>query len=1598
MRGASGDGPAVANYALPATNQLPQPFPPLSGDKNIAWGSALLRKDQHAATTLREIAGVAALAADGAKRVGIDLLAPADQVPSSPHESCDSGASQLLPAPQYSETLLNAASRHERESVSSNEGIILLKARTEVGPQGGGSITALWDTGAEGDFAAWHLVERLGLQDSLLPSTRMVKYADGSVRSARGELLMPLKLLTKGRNFTCTVRMVVADLQSRFDVVLGIPFCKAHRPRPDWDAMTVLLPETQRDGNTAWRAALRATAKAEGISQLELSVARMEAHWKTGQLDLETLHCLNIRPVQPRSSEKPPEATPSAEEIHLAQLRAQLFSEFASVFPDKLPNVDPATIGKEQPGKVLHKVVLKDGAQPYSRPLRRMSTQELDELKKQLQEYLDDGRLRPSESPWGTNVIFAKKKDGSLRFCVDYRGLNDLTVRNSYPLPHMEDLFDRLQGGQYYSKIDLRSGFFQIGMSQEDCAKTAFRTRYGHFEWTVLPMGLTNAPATFQHLMNHTFREFLDRCVLVFLDDIVVYSRTLEDHIRDVREVLTRLQKAGLYAKKSKCDLFRHEIEFLGHFVGRDGLRVMPDKVEAVQSWPTPRNASELRSFLGLAGYYRRFVKGFSALAAPLHNLTHTADGSPPYEWTATHQHAFDALRTALKQAPVLALPDPDRQYVVHTDASDFATGAVLQQDFGDGLRPIAFMSHKLSEAETRYPTHDKEMLAIMMMLSEWRIYLHGRQPFIIRICTDHNSLQYFMTQQSLSARQSRWLDKLADFHFKIEYMKGSTNVVADALSRRADHQPLEPLPAQTLLPGSVAAVTLAAFELHGTATITSDELRALPLLAPHTAQTLLTAALRAGRFRRRPPAVPITVALREEYTREATTSHEPDPDRPASNRAGSIIMPSQQCTAHTQKGTPCKRRTLKGHHCAGHMKLLQRLTVAKSSIGGAGLGLFVAKGAKVRPFKKGERIVLYTGDWVHVLPGAAGERQGGPYYLAVTRRLGVDAARTNTALGRWANAPRGARGPTGRPLRPNAVLSVNTQTKQGALKALRSINPGEEILVSYGNEYWQYVSDSDDENGDQVASALATLAQTLTAGPSTPMDAALRNAALADPAYRAVVAGLASKPDSNGRLTTDSGILYHDDRIVVPNDQALRTQLLAEAHDASGHTGVAATIDRLSQRVYWAGMSSSVHDYCVSCDSCQRNKVEQRRTAGLLRPPAIPEEPGYAINMDFVFGLPRTAAGHTGYLSITCRLSNWIAVALCPDEVDAEASAQLVFDHWVAHYGLPAEILSDRDPRFTGRFWQALWRALDTKLSMSTAGHPQTDGKAENRQRTANTMVRHYVDFEQSNWDTTLQRAVFTINHTRSVSTGLTPFEVMFRRSPRLPLDAALAPLRGSGAAASASGVPAAADFLQRHQYIWKAARANLLKAQQTQKRYADQHRRHESFAVGDEVLLSTRDLQLVTDKQRKRAAKLTSRFIGPFRILRVINDNAYELELPPQLRIHPTTNISKLRRYRRSPAQFAGRPQPLDRPPPDATDAGREEWVVERILASRKVGSSMHYLIKWLGYPNEESSWEPKKNLNCPEKLEEFESLQTTLASLFSEHAVGATGTAGS
>jgi hypothetical protein len=705
--------------------------------------------------------------------------------------------------------------------------------------------------------------------------------------------------------------------------------------------------------------------------------------------------------------------------------------------------------------------------------------------------------------------------------------------------------------------------------------------------------------------------------------------------------------------------------------------------------------------------------------------------------------------------------------------------------------------------------------------------------------------------------------------------------------------------------------------------------------------------------------------------------------------------MGSHQCAAIARTGRRCRAMTRHGEYCWTHLAQQRGVRIKQSTIAGAGKGLYAH-----RELAKGALVERYTGRYVRM--SDENDWKHSTYVLELTGELGIDAARTDAAAGRMVNDCRGS----GK--RPNVWFVANQRSKTVTLRALRRIRAGEELFVAYGRSYWAAPASlvAALRRSPRLADPKAPSAPDAAPGPSEdtadavpdPSDDAadgaaeplppelleqLRAAAAVDDAYQAILGNTSS--DGQHSLDVRDGFLWHGSRLVVPNDQRLRTLLLTEAHDAgtAGHTGVAATVDRLRQRVYWAGMHSDVHDYVVSCDSCQRNKVEQRRTAGLLRPPPVPDEPGYAINMDFVFGLPRTARGHTGYLSLTCRLSSMVQVALCSDDVTAEGAAQLVFNSWVMHYGLPAVIISDRDPRFTGRFWRALWALLDTQLHMSTAGHPQTDGKAENRQRTAGTMLRHYVDFEQSDWDEKLVRATFAMNHTRSVSTGLTPFEVMFRRAPRLPLDAALEPLRAHDSAADL--VPAATNFVQRHAYLWAAARDNLLKAQADQKRHADQHRRDERYSVGDEVLLSTRDLQLAADAGAKRAAKLTARFVGPFAVTRVINDNAYELELPPQLRIHPVQNVSKLRRYVRSPARFAGRPVPQDRPPPDCVDpAGGEVYVVERLLAQRRSGRRTEYLVKWEGYPNEDSSWVPRAHLNAPDLLAEFEARQQLAAPL--------------
>jgi hypothetical protein len=403
--------------------------------------------------------------------------------------------------------------------------------------------------------------------------------------------------------------------------------------------------------------------------------------------------------------------------------------QYADVFPDELPGLPPDR-------DIEFATELQPGTTSISKRPYWMPPAELAELKKQLQELLDKGCIRPSTSPWGCPALFVKKTYESLRLCIDYRPLNAVTIKNKYPLPHIDVLFNQLVRTKVFSKIDLRSSYHQIKIRASDIPKTAFSTRYGLYEFLVMSFGLTNAPAYFMYMMNSVFMLELDKFVVVFIDDILVYSKNEEEHARHLHVVLQRLREHRLYAKLSKCDFWLKEIKFLGHTISQAGIAVDPDKVQEVMNWKPPTTVRWIQSFLGLVGYYRRFIPDFSRIAKP---ITELLKKEAKFVWGQKCEDAFHTLRQHLTTAPVLAQPDTSKPFDVYCDASGTRLGCALMQD----NRVIAYASRALKPHEQNYPTHDLELAAVVHALKMWRHDLMGTH---CNIFTDHKSLKYIFT------------------------------------------------------------------------------------------------------------------------------------------------------------------------------------------------------------------------------------------------------------------------------------------------------------------------------------------------------------------------------------------------------------------------------------------------------------------------------------------------------------------------------------------------------------------------------------------------------------------------------------------------------------------------------------------------------------------------------------------------------------------------------------------------------------------------------------------------------------------------------------
>jgi transposase InsO family protein len=544
------------------------------------------------------------------------------------------------------------------------------------------------------------------------------------------------------------------------DIILGLPWLQEHNPTINWVTRKLLLEncDCTRSSKPAHRQ--RSMADEKTIN----NIASKQTHQRKRVVDSTMIRRKSLPDV--RVLEK--RATP---------VIPREYKEFAKLFEEEL---GPDALPKHQPWD--HEIKLEPGKEPGFQPIYKLSEKELEALRKYIDKMIKKGFIRRSESPAGFPVLFVPKKNGDLRPCIDYRKLNEITVKNRYPLPNIGELRDRLAHAEIFTALDLRGAYNLIRIKEGEEWKTAFRTRYGHFEYLVMPFGLTNAPATCQELINNVLREHLDIFVIAYLDDILIYSRNEKEHKEHVRTILTLLQQHSLLVDPDKCNWHQEEVEFLGCIVGKNGVKMSPDKIQVVKDWPTPKTVKEIQSFLGFVNFNRQFIQNFSKVAIPLTELTKK---DTPFEWTKKQDEAFETLKNACIEPPVLASFRSGEPLRFETDASDLAIGMCAKQERDGKWHPIAYHSRKFTSAEENYDVHDKELLAIVVALEHWRVYAESCSDLVI--FSDHKNLVNFTTTKTLNRRQVRWSEQLGQHKFKIVYTPGKDNGRADALSRRSD-------------------------------------------------------------------------------------------------------------------------------------------------------------------------------------------------------------------------------------------------------------------------------------------------------------------------------------------------------------------------------------------------------------------------------------------------------------------------------------------------------------------------------------------------------------------------------------------------------------------------------------------------------------------------------------------------------------------------------------------------------------------------------------------------------------------------------------------
>ena len=1280
-------------------------------------------------------------------------------------------------------------------------------------------------------------------------------------------------------------------------------------------------------------------------------------------------------------------------------------------------------------------IELVPGAKSVQIRQYRLTPREQQELEEKVRSFIDQGWIEPSVSGWSSSVLFVPKPGGKLRFCVDYRRLNAVTQLDKSPIPLQEEMLDKLHGAHYFSALDLASGFYQLSIDEESRPLTAFPTSKGQYQWKVMPMGLTNAPAIFQKAMTAILDSHIrGGYCLVYIDDIIIYSKSLEEHAKHLDTVLTSLKDHNLFCQLPKCVWAQTEIKYLGHIVNAQGVKPDPGKVKALENWGIPpdctelskdngmstlekatirkRTVHEVRRFLGFMNYFSRFIPRYAELAGPLHAQT----SDKAVDWNDECTANWNTLKTLLIEATMMYHPDFAKTFHVYPDASMLSIGGCLIQ-FNEGIsQPVAYIARKLLPAEQRYSTTEQEMLALVYCFQKWRCYLDGTD---VVVHTDHEPLTWLQTQVQPSHRQARWLEYLSRFNFKLAYIRGDKNVVADALSRML--HPLEesdvPMPADIWPPSNdalnytgtvhtgISDTVNVQFRIgrgsQGEGVIgTASARRSAPTHLHTNGETPVSARNNSGVTASTGSAKALTDPW-ERYSKKARTG-----TCDASTNGSSAIV-REVCyggTSRSGMGTISPRSSslqcapgwsvyheggndevtandsCTGHHHAAFPQRPQAsgastqciLTIVRSIAVG---GHTRARSRRVPVWEEGES----SQRGVHLFPRSKSH---------TTVNGNTDTVNGNTGTNTTGNTVIGNN--------ETNTGNSDTQARKESEELELEIIPKNQVTGkrdrSTGHIDCEIIDHPDSNLGnDQIHSEKMVGHQNsygLVPGGEKPQGGS-------DPSlssYDVLLIQLLSRvktgymtdsiaQDAISRkklgLTQHNELLWKGHLLYIPEDIQLKHDILYWHHDVPwcAHLGIAKTLELVKRQFYWPKMENDISQYVKTCQSCQTNKVDRRLNRPPLYPNLLAEGCWRTVGIDLITDLPVTASGNDTIVHFIDHLSKMSRPLAARKSITSKGVAKLYFREIFPHYGMPLRIISDRDRRWNNEFFSELCRLVGIKLNLSTAAHPQSNGLTERGNEVITTGLRHFTAADQRDWDDWLPFVEFAINSTYKESIKCTPFEMNRITMPRNPFDAMMAHvIQGQTVNAETTtfmGINSLNDpyqngartAIQAHAVFQWARKCLEISKQHMQMRHASGRESYTEYQIGDMVWFSVSNLEL---KHPARRHKLLPKYIGPLKVIDIAGHNAVKLDMPKYLAIHPIVSTTQVKLYHSRDGTV----------PPVIIDE-KEAWEVDNIvnhnIFGKKNKSKVEFQVQWKG--NAKDSWHEFQDLlGCIDTLEKY------------------------